>query len=32
MNAIDYFFEHTSGLEKPFLVGHEMKSERVIIS
>ncbi len=23
MNAIDYFFEHTSGLEKPFLVGHE---------
>jgi len=23
MNAIDYFFEHTSGLEKPFLVGKE---------
>jgi len=23
MNAIDYFFEHTSGLEKPFLVGRE---------
>ena len=23
MNAIDYFFEHTSGLDKPFLVGRE---------
>ncbi len=23
MNAVDYFFEHTSGLEKPFLVGRE---------
>lgn len=23
MNAFDYFFEHTSGLEKPFLVGRE---------
>jgi len=23
MNAVDYFFEHTSSLEKPFLVGHE---------
>jgi len=23
MNAVDYFFEHTSGLEKPFLIGRE---------
>ncbi len=23
MNAFDYFFEHTAGLEKPFLVGKE---------
>jgi acyl-CoA synthetase (AMP-forming)/AMP-acid ligase II len=23
MNAFDYFFEHTSGLDKPFLVGRE---------
>ena len=23
MNAVDYFFEHTSGLEKPFLEGRE---------
>lgn len=23
MNAVDYFFEHTSGLEKPFLAGRE---------
>lgn len=23
MNAFDYFFEHTSGLDKPFLVGKE---------
>ncbi len=23
MNAFDYFFENTSGLEKPFLVGKE---------
>ena len=23
MNAFDYFFEHTAGLDKPFLVGKE---------
>lgn len=28
MNAFDYFFEHTSGLEKPFLVGREEISYR----